>query len=119
MLAVLLTAAVGGFSVANLIAIEKTVNGMMTDNYGSIQSCELMIVTLEQQNTALLSFINNGSIQNMDTFYNKDWYFSKYYNMELTHILEKGEKEATERILANCADYKRKVTQLQKIMKVT
>lgn len=112
---VILTAVVGGISVANLFSIEKTVNGMMTDNYGSIQSCELMIVTLEQQNAALLNFINSGSTQSIDTFYNKDLLFSKYYGMELTHISEKGEKEAAERIISNYADYKRKVIQLQKI----
>ena len=112
---VLLIAIVGGISVVNLAHIEKSINGMMTNNYGSIQYCETMIAALERQNVAVLSYIHNDGSQSMNTFYDEDLSFTKFYNMEIQHITEKGEKEATERILSNYADYKKKISNLQKI----
>ena len=48
---VLLIAVVGGISVFNLVFIGRSVNGMMSDNYISIQSCEPMIAALERQSS--------------------------------------------------------------------
>ena len=112
---VLLIAVVGGISVFNLVFIGRSVNGMMSDNYISIQSCEPMIAALERQNAAVLDYIHDDNLQSMDAFYDADLTFTKYYNVETQHITEKGEKSKTDKILSDYAAYKNKIAQLQKL----
>ena len=112
---VLLTAVVGTISAVNLSLIERSVNGMMSNNYISIQSCEPMLAALERQNVVILNYIHNDDGRSMNAFYDDDLTFLKYYDIQLQHITEKGEKSTTERILSNYAEYKKKIPQLQKL----
>lgn len=112
---VALIAIVGSISVFNLARIEKSINGMISNNYKSIQTCEPMITALEHQNAAILGYITSDDGQSLNTFCNEDLTFTGYYNVEIKNITENGEAAIAEKVLTEYADYKMKVSELQKI----
>jgi PAS domain S-box-containing protein len=95
---VALTAAVACFSVISLISLQKSVDGLMTDNYKSISAAQNMTDALEQQDNAVIDYISFDSIKGVDDFYSSGANFTGFYNTAARNVTEKGEQSIIDAI---------------------
>lgn len=95
---VLTLAIVGITSVISLYTLSKSIDGLMTDNYKSIQAVNNMLVAIEEENFSIKSYINTPNAENIDNFnkISKDYY--KWYYIEKNNITEPGEGESFKKI---------------------
>lgn len=95
---VLIIAVVGSLSVLNLYKSGENVNGLMTDNYKSINAVNNMLEALERQNSAMLLYMNGDRQKGMAMFGENSAAFKGWYGLAGENITEPGEKERIERI---------------------
>lgn len=95
---VALIAAVGSFSVISLISLQKSVDGLMTDNYKSISVAQNMADALEEQDNAVVDYISFDSIKGVDDFYSYGKKFTCFYNIGSRNVTEKGEQSIIDAI---------------------
>lgn len=88
---VFIIAAIGISSVINLFNLGKSINGLINENYKSINAISYMNKALEDQNIALLSYITTGDKTSSDAYYENGSIFYKWYNVEADNITETGE----------------------------
>jgi PAS domain S-box-containing protein len=110
---VLLIAIVGSVSVINLIYLEKSVNGLMTHNYRSISAADNMLYALQQQDNALLTYINVDNKKGIDIYFTNKETFTKYFNIAANNVTEKNEQNVIGTIRKDYAQFDKSNALLQ------
>lgn len=112
---VILIAIVGFTSVFNLYTITKSVDGLMVDNYSSINASRNMFVAIEEQNSSILKYIYENGDLGIDQFHKNGDIFYKWFNIESQHVTAKGEKEYNEKLNKSYIKYNMLFSNLQEI----
>lgn len=113
---VILIAVVGITSVANLYILARAIDGLMIDNYKSINALTNMLDALERQDNAVLTYINIDTEKGMDMFSENRSTFINWLNIESTNnITESGEKKLLTDINKYYQDYLLHFNQLREI----
>ena len=108
---VMLIALVGSISVFNLVVLQKSVNGLMTENYMSISAMESARTGLSQEEISIISYLNLDDMGAINSFYDNNEIFQKNMNIELKDLTEKGEGDIVSSININYNDFLRHFSQ--------
>lgn len=112
---VLIIAMIGISSAINFYKLGNSINGLMTNNYKSINAVGHMVDSLENQNIALLSYINGGNQNSTNSFYENSSIFYKWFNIESDNVTEAGEEPLVDAVNKNYLKYQSFFSQIQKI----
>ncbi|WP_032123322.1 HAMP domain-containing sensor histidine kinase [Clostridium amazonitimonense] len=104
---------VGICSVVNLYKLKNSINGLMIDNYKSINASNNMSESIESQDLMIISSMYNKEQDVLEDFYNESDMFLKWYNIEANNITEKGEKELVNTLGNQYLNYIKNFSQLQ------
>jgi PAS domain S-box-containing protein len=115
---VFLIALVGGISVINLVTLQRSVNGLMTDNYISISAMEGARAALSQQNDAILKYVDLNDETGINLYYDYDQAFQKAFQTERDDVTEPGEQRIVDSVNMNYSDLKREFSLFQNIRDV-
>lgn len=107
---------VGIISVFNLYHLSKGIEGLMTDNYKSINALNNMLEAIEQQNNAMMLYLNDEKQQGIDAFAESNIEFLKWYTIESNNITELGEKEKVEIINGLYKEFVKSFSTIQELM---
>lgn len=111
----IIIAVVGISSVINFYGLSKSINGLMRNNYKSINCVEHMRSAIEDQNIALLNYIYSDNKNSINKFYEAEGTFYKWYNVELNNITEQGEQKLVDAVNVSYIKYQSLIPEIQKI----
>jgi PAS domain S-box-containing protein len=112
---IILIAIVGSVSVLSLFNLSKSVNGIMENNYNSVNYVSKMLDELERQDSALLLYINGNKQAGIDSFSDSNNVFLQWYNKEQSNITEVGESDYVKKINDYYITYTKLFLELQEI----
>ena len=90
---VFLIALVGGVSTVNMVVLQRSVNGLMTDNYISISAMEGARAALNEQKYAILQYLDLNDETGINQYYEHDQAFQKAFQRERDDVTEPGEQK--------------------------
>jgi PAS domain S-box-containing protein len=90
---VLTIAVVGTCSVASFYRLNRSVNMLMNNNFRSIGTANSMLDAVDDENTAVLNYIQTMEEANVQLFFVNSEAFEQSYNAEFNNITEPGEKD--------------------------
>ncbi len=97
----------------NLYRMEKAVDGLMVNNYKSIDAISRMAEAIERQDGAMLIYISMDRQKALELFSDNYAAFVKYYQIEENNITEQGEKKLVEELDGKYRTYVGYFLQLQ------
>lgn len=106
---------IGSTSIVNIYVLSKNIQGLMTDNYKSINAANYMSEALEGQNLAILTYININKHEGIENFHKYGNDFNKWYQVESSNITEEGEKQLVEKINNIYVEYMALFSKLQEV----
>ncbi|MBM7868580.1 signal transduction histidine kinase [Clostridium pascui] len=109
------TAIVGGISFLNIYTLNKSINGLMVNNYRSISATANMLEILNDQNSEIYNYIYVNPTSSIDNIHNNINIFYQWYNLESSNITEDSEKELVAKINNNYSTYLRLFSQIQEV----
>jgi PAS domain S-box-containing protein len=112
---VLLIALIGCISVVDMIYLQKSVNGLMTDNYKSISAMEGARKALDQQNDAVIQYLDLNDETGIDSYYEYNQEFQNAFQKEKDDVTEQGEQAIVDTINANYNELMREFSIFQNI----
>jgi len=112
---ILTIAIIGIVSVMNFSSLSESIDTVLSDNYKSINASNIMINSIDKQNSSMFYYIHSQKQEAIDEFYKNKNIFDKYYKIEENNRTEKGEKELTEKINTNYADFLMLFSKIQEI----
>jgi len=115
---VLVIAIVGIISVLNLYSLSKAINGLMTDNYKSINAVTNMLEAVERQDSAMLIYMNVDRQKGIDMFSENTSTFNEWFDIERNNITELGEQTYVDKINNYYELYLKSFSQLQELHNV-
>ena len=89
---------IGLISSFNVYRLSKEIDGLITNNYKSIDASNKMIEIIETQDKAILQYIVFQNKSSIDTIYNSNDELYKWLNVERNNITEVGEANVTNKI---------------------
>ncbi len=104
---------VGTISSFNVYKLEKSIEGLMTDNYKSIAAANNMNQSIQLQDKAILKYIQFQKKSAVDLFYKSNDEFYNCFNIEKNNITEAGEKEIVGKINVDYIDFVKVFSDLQ------
>jgi len=102
------------WAVLNFNSLTDSIEGIMEDNYQSVEATQNMINAIERQDSAELSYIFTGNENASQNFQNNQTEFIKWLTRAEDNITEEGEAELLENISTRYSLYTeefRKLTQ--------
>ena len=115
LLLVVLIGIIGTASVLSLYNLSKSTNGLMANNYKSINAASKMTESLDSQASLQQDYIYSGSQDSLDKFYKEESTFYNWYNIEVNNITEPGEKAVINNINKYYTQYQTQFAQVLKI----
>jgi PAS domain S-box-containing protein len=112
-LLILMIAIVGLTSVLSFLKLSKSVDSLMIDNYKSINAARNMMDAMDEQNIAILNYLNNRGKNEISIFYESSDKFYKWFNIETNNVTESGEQENVDRINNYYLEYSKSFSQIQ------
>lgn len=112
---VIIIGVIGCFSTFNNYILGKQINGLMVRNYKSIKAINNMYQTVEEQNNAVLTYMDGNHEEGIDSFKLNEIKFNEYYNVEANNITEPGEKELVNELSLTYKNYLTYFSKLQEI----
>ena len=112
---VLMIAIVGFTSVFSFHVLSRAIDGLMVNNYKSISATNNMIEAIDEQNMAILNYLNNNEETGIDLFHKNSDRFYKWCNIEANNITELGEKDHISKINKDYDKYIMLFSNLQEI----
>lgn len=112
---VLMIAVVGLTSVVSIFKLSKSIDGLMVDNYKSINVANKMMEAIEVQNIAVLNYINENRENALEEFYKGNDEFYKWFNVGFNNITEKGEQDSIAIINSRYLEFLKVFSQIQEI----
>ena len=110
-----LIAVIGLASTFNLLRLEKSVDGLMSDNYKSIKAISHMMETIERQDSAVLMYLNIDKEKGIDLFTENNQMFMQWFTVEKNNITEVSEAELVEDLALQYQSYTKLFLTLQEI----
>lgn len=104
---------VGTTSSISNYTLSKSVNGLMIDNYKSINAAGNMMKALQEQNASVLTFINVSHEDGINSFYLSSNLFNQWFNVASNNITESGETDIINNINNSYDKYLQLFSQLQ------
>ena len=95
---VLVIVMIGLLSSFNVYRLSGEIDGLITNNYKSINAATNMTEAIETQDKAILEYISFQNKSSIDTIYNSNEKFYKWLNMEKNNITEVGEENVANKI---------------------
>jgi len=95
---VLVIVMIGILSSFNVYRLSGEIDGLITNNYKSINAATNMTEAIETQDKAILEYISFQNKSSIDTIYNSNEEFYKWLNMEKNNITEVGEENVANKI---------------------
>jgi PAS domain S-box-containing protein len=111
---VIMIAVLGITSVFSFYILSKSIDGLMVDNYKSINSASNMLDALEGQNIDVLNSIQNNQSAIGD-FYKNSSQFYKWFHIVSNNVTETGEIDYVKKIESNYLSYLETFSKLQNI----
>lgn len=108
-------AVVGVTSLLNVYSLSRSIDGLMVNNYRSINAITKMLEVIEEQNNSISTYIYVNRIKGIDLFHLKTDVFYEWYNIEVNNITEAGEKDRVAKINANYSKFLKLFSDLQEI----
>lgn len=112
---VLMTAVIGFTAAVNMYKLSKSIDGLMVNNYKSINASNNMLTALEKENSAILDYIHGNKSGGIDSFYSSNDIFYKWFNIEYNNITEAGEAQHNENVKKYYIQYIKLFSNLQLI----
>ncbi len=112
MMLVLIIAMVGINSVVRLYALNRAIDGLMVDNYKSINATAQMLNDINDQNSFMIDYIHTQSKEALNNFSSCSNNFYKFLNIEENNITEGGEQELAKTLAAQYMNYMQLCTQI-------
>lgn len=112
MMLVLIIAMVGINSVVRLYALNRAIDGLMVDNYKSINATAQMLNDINDQNSFMIDYIHTQSKEALNNFSSCSNNFYKFLNIEENNITESGEQELAKTLAAQYMKYMQLCTQI-------
>ncbi|MDP4147606.1 MAG: HAMP domain-containing protein, partial [Bacillota bacterium] len=110
---VFIIAAIGIISSFSVYKLGKSIDGLMIDNYKSIKAANNMNNCIEAEDKAILQYILFQKKEAVDSFYNKNDEFYKWFDIEKNNITEVGEGDLVTKINKDYVDFSKSFSQLQ------
>ncbi|MCR1952771.1 MULTISPECIES: ATP-binding protein [unclassified Clostridium] len=104
---------VGLFAVINMYNINKSTNGLITNNYKSINTSNKMIDCINSQDKAILIYLQGNKDEALNLFHATDDEFYKWFYVEKSNITEPGELELVDRINSQYIEFSKLFSGLQ------
>lgn len=95
---VLLIALVGGVSAFNTLLLQRSVNGLMAENYISISAMEGARKALNEQNIAILQYLELDDETGINQFSDQNQLFQQSFQRERDNVTEPGEQSIVDSI---------------------
>ena len=95
---VLVIVMIGLLSSFNVYKLSGEIDGLMTNNYKSIDASTKMTEKIETQDKAILKYIAFQNKNSTDIIYTSNEEFYKWLNVEKSNITEVGEENVTNKI---------------------
>jgi PAS domain S-box-containing protein len=108
-------AVVGITSVLNVYALSRAIDGLMVNNYKSINAVTYMLEAIEAQNNAVSTYVNADRTKGIAEFHKETDIFYNWYNIEFNNLTEAGEKEHVTRININYSKFLKLFSDIQEI----
>lgn len=106
---------VGVTSIINVYSLSRSIDGLMVNNYKSINAVTNMLKAIEEQNNAITSYIYISPSKGIDAFHLNTDIFYKWFNIEYNNITEFGEKDTVSRINKNYSMFLKHFSEVQEI----
>lgn len=110
---VLIIVFIGVISALNAYRLRNSMNGIISDNYESISSANEMINVINNQNRAILIYLQGNKEEALDIFHSNDDEFYKWFYIEKSNITEDGEAELIDRISSEYIQFSKLFSSLQ------
>ncbi|AKL94657.1 alginate biosynthesis sensor protein KinB [Clostridium aceticum] len=112
---VLIIGIVGIVSVVNFYGLTREIEGLIVDNYNSLETISKMIEALERQDSAILIYNSGKKEMGLKSFEFNRENFYQYYEKASNNITEIGEEEIIVLINQHYNDYLHSFQQLEGI----
>jgi len=104
---------VGLVSSFNVYKLSKEIDGLITNNYKSIDASNNMNNSIDAEDKAILEYIEFQNKNSIDVIYNNNKEFYKWLNIEQNNITEVGEKGIADNTDADYLMFIKLFSQLQ------
>lgn len=108
---------VGLISVFNVYKLGRSIDGLITDNYKSIDAAKSMDNSIEKQEKAVLKYIQGRYEEGVNLFYEGNDEFSEIFHAEKNNITESGEGDLVEVLNKDYVDFVKMFANLQEFSK--
>ncbi len=102
---VVLIAIVGITASVNLYNLSRSIDGLMSANYKSINAATEMMEAIERLDSAMLIYINVDTQNGKELFTGNNEEFLKWYNIDANNVTENGESELVKEIKSSYDNY--------------
>jgi len=110
---VLVIVMIGLLSSFNVYKLSGEIDGLMTNNYNSIDASTRMTEVIETQDKAIFQYIAFQNKNSIDTIYNGNEEFYKWLNVQKNNITEVGEANVTNKVSDNYLLFVKSFSKLQ------
>jgi len=110
---VMIITIVGLISVFNVYKLERSIDGLITDNYKSIDAANNMNNYIEAQDKAILKYMQNQKKEAVNLFYESNDMFYKWFHTERNNVTEAREAEIVEELNVNYIEFMKLFPALQ------
>ena len=110
---VLIILFVGGISTLNTYRLKNSINGLISNNYKSISSINEMINSINNQDRAILVYLQGNKEEALNIFHTNDDEFYKWFYIEKSNITEEGEAELVDEINFQYIEFSKLFSSLQ------
>ncbi|GAA0086914.1 ATP-binding protein [Clostridium sp. CTA-7] len=110
---VIIIIAVGMVSTFNIYTLRKSINGLITNNYKSIDTSNNMIKCIDNQDKAILIYLQENKEEALNLFHTSDDEFYKWFYIEKSNITETGEEELVNEIGLQYIEFSKLFSSLQ------
>ncbi len=104
---------IGGISIWNLHSLNQSMEGLMVNNYKSIDMANRMSEAIERQDSAMLMYLSIDKTAGIELFHENGNLFLKWFRIEETNITEAGEKELVDKLGFQHQTYSKLFSELQ------
>ncbi len=110
-----LIAVIGLASTFNLVRLERSVDGLLSDNYKSIKAISHMMETVERQDSAVLMYLNIDKERGLELFSQNNQMFMEWFVVQKNNITEVSEAELVDDLALQYKEYVNIFLKLQEI----
>ncbi|MHC1683930.1 MAG: ATP-binding protein [Clostridiaceae bacterium] len=110
---VLIITLVGIIAVYNVFNLGRSIDGLITNNYKSIDAVNNINNCIENQDKAILKYISFQKEESIDLFYKNNDEFYKWFYIQKNNITEEGEQDLVEALNKDYIEFVKLFSSLQ------